>query len=132
MRDELNQENDPMLESALRHFRASVHAWSNAEYQRARPVVAEAPRRISWQRAVVLVLILVLSVAIAGTAGYQRHLHNALLIQQQQQRELERQRILAEQRAHESEELLANVDSDVSREVPAAMEPLAQLMADEQ
>jgi hypothetical protein len=42
-------------------------------------------------------------------------------------------RLAAEQRnqqTHEEEEdLLAKVDSDVSRQVPAAMEPLAQLMA---
>jgi hypothetical protein len=44
----------------------------------------------------------------------------------------EQQRELREQQAKEEEEdLLAKVDSDVSREVPSAMEPLAQLMDDE-
>jgi hypothetical protein len=33
------------------------------------------------------------------------------------------------QARHEDEDLLAKVDSDVSRAVPNAMEPLAQLMA---
>jgi hypothetical protein len=32
----------------------------------------------------------------------------------------------------ENEDLLAKVDSDVSRAVPSAMEPLAQLMADDE
>jgi hypothetical protein len=43
----------------------------------------------------------------------------------------ERQRLAAEQRNRDEEELLAKVDSDVSREVPSAMEPLAQLMAED-
>ena len=42
--------------------------------------------------------------------------------------EAARQRVAAEQRARD-EELLAKVDSEVSQEVPSAMEPLAQLMA---
>ena len=47
-------------------------------------------------------------------------------------REAEHQRQVAEQRAREEEDLLAKVDSDVSREVPSAMEPLAQLMAEDE
>jgi hypothetical protein len=47
-------------------------------------------------------------------------------------RAAEQQRVIAEQRAKEEEDLLANVDSDVSREVPSAMEPLAQLMSDDE
>jgi hypothetical protein len=43
--------------------------------------------------------------------------------------QVEQQRLMAEQQAREEEDLLAKVDSDVSREVPSAMEPLAQLMA---
>ena len=31
----------------------------------------------------------------------------------------------------DEEDLLAKVDSDVSREVPSAMEPLAQMMSDD-
>jgi hypothetical protein len=42
----------------------------------------------------------------------------------------EQQKMVAEARAQQEEEdLLAQVDSDVSREVPSAMEPLAQLMS---
>jgi hypothetical protein len=45
-------------------------------------------------------------------------------------RAAEQQRQAAQERARQEEEdLLAKVDSDVSREVPSAMEPLAQLMA---
>jgi hypothetical protein len=45
--------------------------------------------------------------------------------------EAARQRVAAEQRARD-EELLAKVDSEVSQEVPSAMEPLAQLMAEDE
>jgi hypothetical protein len=41
----------------------------------------------------------------------------------------EQQRLAAQQQLwQEDEDLLAKVDSDVSRQVPAAMEPLGQLM----
>jgi hypothetical protein len=50
-----------------------------------------------------------------------------------QQRAAEQQRELrAQQQAGETDEaLLAGVDSDVSRQVPSAMEPLAQMMSDD-
>jgi hypothetical protein len=45
----------------------------------------------------------------------------------------EQQGLLREQQAKaEEEDLLAKVDSDVSREVPSAMEPLAQMMAEDE
>ena len=37
-----------------------------------------------------------------------------------------------QQAKQEDEDLLAKVDRDVSREVPAAMEPLAQLMVEDE
>ena len=46
------------------------------------------------------------------------------------------ERLAAQQRdqqaQQEDEDLLAKVDSDVSRDVPVAMEPLAQLMAEDE
>jgi len=47
-------------------------------------------------------------------------------------RQVQQQRLVAEQHAREEEDLLAKVDSDVSREVPSAMEPLARLMAEDE
>jgi ssDNA-specific exonuclease RecJ len=38
----------------------------------------------------------------------------------------------SQQARQEDEDLLAKVDSDVSRDVPAAMEPLAQLMVEDE
>jgi hypothetical protein len=43
----------------------------------------------------------------------------------------EQQRLIATESARtEDEDLLTKVDSDVSQEVPSAMEPLAQMMAE--
>jgi hypothetical protein len=131
MRDEFKfgqgEVDDAEVQGPLRAFRDSVHAWSDAAYHRPRP----ASERFAWRRATAWVLSLVLSFGLVGTAAYERHEHNVIARQQERQREQERQRLLAEQHAKEAEELFANVDRDVSREVPAAMEPLAQLM-DEQ
>ena len=41
-------------------------------------------------------------------------------------------RAAQQQARQEEEDLLAKVDSDVSRAVPSAMEPLAQLMAEDE
>jgi hypothetical protein len=124
--------NDAVLDAALRDFRASVHGWSDAAYNRPRPVMASTPQRTAWRRSAAWVLSLTLSFGVAGTAVYEHH-HNAVIAleQQQRQKELERQRAMAEQRDKEAEELMANIDTDVSREVPAAMEPLAALMTDD-
>jgi hypothetical protein len=43
-----------------------------------------------------------------------------------------RQPTVVKSAASENEDLLATVDSDVSRQVPAAMEPLAQMMVDDE
>jgi uncharacterized protein HemX len=140
MTDEMNKVNrvgadpdervyDPMLDSvlrpALKDFRASVHAWSEAAYNRPRPVPASAPQKIAGRRAAAWVLTLALSVGVVGTAGYEHHRRGVIAQQKQHEQEMERQRVLAEQQARETEELMANIDSDVSRQVPAAMEPLA-------
>jgi hypothetical protein len=151
MTDEMNKVNpvdadvqDPMLQSALKDFRASVHAWSNAAYNRPRPAISSAPQKVAWRRAAAWVLSLTLSFGILGAAAYERH-HRQVVAeeQQRQQQEMDRQRALAEQRAKETahttetakineteDALLANIERAVSRQVPSAMEPLA-LTSDE-
>jgi hypothetical protein len=75
-------------------------------------------------------------VLIAGgiSAGVREHRQKQMKITAARVAEQERQ--VVEERNRQlwqtDEELLAKVDSDVSREVPSAMEPLAQLMAEDQ
>ena len=117
---------DPDMEKALRHFRLSVHAWSDAVYRLPRLEKA-APRRMAWRRAAAWALgsVLVAGGAGGGLLGYRHQQEHARIAAV---REAEKQRQLQEQRAREAEQELARVDADVSREVPAALEPLGQLM----
>ncbi len=153
----LDETLDPRLDEALADFRLSIHAQSAAAYQsrsaatfqsqiaatlqseiaaayqRPRTAPAAAPwRRRSARLAVGWALGCVL-VAGGASAGVWEH-------HQQQQRVAaarlaEHERLVAaeqaEQKRKAEEDLLAKVDSDVSQEVPTAMEPLAQLMSGE-
>ena len=126
---------DPMLLKVLQDFRASVHAWSEATYESRSEAAYQsrseaAPRRTLGQRSLAWALSLILAAGVA-TAGV-HELHQRELARQAAQREAAHQRQLAlEQHAREVDDLLAKVDSDVSREVPSAMEPLASLMAED-
>jgi len=120
---------DLELEQALKNFRLSVHAWSEAEYSRAR-AAAKVVRHRSWRLAAGWALGCVLVAGGFSGGFYERHQQELAKIAAAKQALHER--IIAEQRARaEEEDLLATVDSDVSREVPSAMEPLAQLMAED-
>ena len=123
------QGQDAKLEQALNHFKASVHAWSEAEYSR--PHHPENVVRLtSWRVAAGWALGCVLAVGSVsgGVVGYRHHQEVARAAAA----EAARQKLDAEQRAaKENDELLAKVDNDVSRQVPKAMEPLAQLMAED-
>jgi hypothetical protein len=116
---------DAVLEEALKNFRMSVHAWSEAAYNRPR-TAARIVRHRSWRLAVGWALAAVLMVGGFSGGMFERH--------QRIDREriaaarlAEQQKALSEQQAMDEKDLLAAVDSDVSREVPSAMEPLAQL-----
>lgn len=133
MRDEKEKTGTPggdeRLERALGEFRQSVCAWSEAAMPQA--MAAHAPRRAaSWQRTLAWALGVVLTAGGASGAIYERH-HQQVLRELAQQRELQRQRVLAAERAKEMDDLLAKVDQDISQEVPDALEPLAQMMADD-
>ncbi len=122
----MDQEMDQEMEQVLRDFRLSVHAWSDAVYQRPRLVEA-APRRMAWRTAAAWALGSVLVIGGAG-AGLLEHQYQKEQARIAAAREADHQRQLQEQRAREAEAELAKVDNDVSREVPNALEPLAQLM----
>lgn len=124
------------LKEALGEFRMSVHAWSDAVYARPRAAVAAGRRRI-WRLAAGWALGCVL-VACGASAGVWQHYQHQQEMRVTAARVAGHQRLAAQQRKQQAkqkeedqlvrEDLLAQVDKDVSREVPAAMEPLGQLM----
>jgi hypothetical protein len=130
--DELHEpEDDAALEQALSNFRSSVHAWSEAAYGQARPVAVV--RHVSWRVAAGWALGCVLAAGSVAGGVYERHHKQELARIAAAAQAARQQKLAAEQRARqEDEDLLAKVDSDVSRDVPSAMEPLAQMMAEDQ
>lgn len=126
------------LEQALGNFRQSVQAWSEAELNRPRTMhapVQEIGRTRSWRLVAAWALGCVLAVGGASTGLYEHH-HHQVLARQAAEREARAQQLLAAQRSaaqarQNDESLLAAVDKDVSRTVPNAMEPLAQLMEED-
>lgn len=132
----MNQESkietahDAELQSALGNFRHSVHAWSEAEFARPR-VIAPASARVHRPWALVgsaLGVVLAAGIAAGGVHERNQRIEQARIAAQKQ---AEQQRELAAEKAKESENLLANIDNDVSREVPSALEPLARMMDDD-
>lgn len=120
---------DPALERVLSDFRSSVYAWSDALYNRPRPIAAASSRAV-WRKAAAWSLGSMLVIGAAGGGVFEyRHRREAARIAAA--REAQQQRALAEEREREAEKELAKVDTDVAREVPNAMEPLAQLMTED-
>lgn len=125
---ELNSE----LEQALVNFRQSVHGWSEAEFNRSRAARVTVHRAAYSNWRPLLAWTLGLVVVAGGVSGGIYDHHRVVIERQQTAARIAHERQLAEQqKAQEDESLLANVDTDVSRSVPAAMEPLAQLMEDD-
>jgi uncharacterized protein HemX len=122
---------DQALKQALANFRCSVLAWSEAEFGRER-TPAKTVRQRSWRLAAGWALGCVLVAGGAGGGVFEHQQKVQAARTAEAARAAEQQKVIAEQRAREEEDLLANVDSDVSREVPSAMEPLAQLMTDDE
>jgi hypothetical protein len=126
---EQDTEQDTELELALKSFKSSVHAWSDAVYSRPRGVSQETGLR-GWRVALGWALGCVLVAAsVSGGLLQRQHRQEAARIAAQQRAAEQQRQMLREQAAVVSDEvLLADVDSDVSRQVPSAMEPLAQMM----
>jgi hypothetical protein len=129
--DEKNSRNgiqDAELNAVLRNFRQSVHAWSEAAYNRPR-TVATVTHASVWRKATgwAMGCVLVLGVASGAVYQHERLAEQArqakIAAQQDQQR-----RAAALKSAEDADALLARVDSDISRQVPAAMDPLAGLV----
>jgi hypothetical protein len=125
--------SDKELETALQEFKSSMHAWSDAAYSRPRALAAEVRHR-SWRVALGWAMGCLL---IAGTVSgglIERNHRIEVIKAAAAQRAAEQQRQLREeQAAKETDEgLLAGVDSDISRQVPSALEPLAEMMNDDE
>ncbi|MGA2350210.1 MAG: hypothetical protein ABSF70_07250 [Terracidiphilus sp.] len=118
------------LDETLKDFRLSVQAWSEAAYNRPRSSEIVVARNQIWRPAVGWALGCVL---IAGGVSAEIYSHHREQMKVVAARAVEQQRLAAIESSlrarQEDEDLLAKVDSDVSREVPSAMEPLAQMMA---
>jgi hypothetical protein len=146
-RDKLAGEiEDPVVAGALQNFKASVDAWSEAAYSRPRTAVKTA--RHNWRLAASWALGCLLAAGSLAGGLYERHHRQELarIAAQKTAQKAVQERAAAEKSAVATvtdkqptaavnanggdEDLLATVDSDVSREVPAAMEPLAQLMTE--
>ncbi len=123
-------DEDLLLEQALVNFRSSVHAWSTAELSRVRPAV-KAKRQRSWRQAAGWALASVL-VAGAVSGGFYEHHRQELRIAAAARQAEQQRAARALQAREEEEDLLAKVDSDISQTVPSAMEPLAQLMDEDE
>jgi hypothetical protein len=118
---------DPVLKQALGNFRQSVQAWSDAAYSRPRTAAQVVARR-SWRLAVGWALGCVLATGSLAGGLYEHHSRQAMARIKAAQ-EAKQSQLAPQQRAGAADEdLLAAVDSDISRSVPAALEPLAQLM----
>jgi hypothetical protein len=123
---------DLELDGALQNFRASVHAWSEAELNRPR-TAPKTVRQRRWRLAAGWALGCAIVAGGVGGGLYEQHQRQEMARVAAAARAAEQQRLVAAQQARDAEEdLLAKVDSDVSREVPSAMEPLAQLMAEDE
>jgi len=128
----LDQPLDETLGQALVDFKLSVHAWSEAELGRPR-MLAQGVRQRSWRLAASVALGLTLVAGGVSGGVYERHQRHESARIAAEARAAEQQRLVAAEKARQDEEdLLAKVDSDVSRETPSAMEPLAQLMAEDE
>jgi hypothetical protein len=120
---------DPALKQALGEFKASVHAWSEAAFSSPRSARQGVVHR-TWRLATGWGLAAVLLAGTLSGTLYERH-HQQEVARIAVAQEAEHQRQIAAQRAadqaKQEDDVLASVDKDVSREVPSAMEPLAEL-----
>lgn len=119
---------DRDLEQALGNFRLSVHAWSEDAYNRPRTAAAVVRHR-AWRLAAGWAMA---GVLVAGglTGGIYEHYHQQELARMAAEREARQQQLAAAAaKAREPEaDFMARIESDVSQQVPSALEPLAQLM----
>jgi hypothetical protein len=131
------ENEDQVVEQALRNFKTSVDTWSKAAMNR--PCTTVKVARHGWRLAAGWALgSAIAAVSVAGALHEREHRQEQARIAAAQaaaQKAAQQKLSDVDQQlspAQNDEDLLANVDSDVSRAVPAAMEPLAQMMDQKQ
>jgi hypothetical protein len=122
-------ELEPELREAIGNFKSSVDAWSDNVMSRPRELTV--PTRTNWGRITKWALGCAVFVGTVSGGVYENHRQQGIATAEAA-RLAEQQRDLAAQRAKEEAELMARVDSDIAREVPSALEPLASLMNENQ
>jgi len=120
------------LEQALKDFKSSVHAWSDATYSRPRTAKGAARSR-SWRLALGWAMgCLLVAGSVSGGLFERQHRQEQARIAAQQRADQQQRELRAQQEDGQTDEaLLVDVDSDVSQQVPSAMEPLVQMMSDD-
>jgi hypothetical protein len=132
--DRLAAEDDPEVMQALGNFKASVDAWcESAGAARSHPRSAPNAARPVWRLAAGWALgCAVAATSVAGALYERQHKQELARIAAAQaaaQKAAQVNPVSGQSSKSEADQdLLANVDSDISRAVPAAMEPLAQMM----
>ena len=137
---------DIQVEEALRNFRASIHQWSEQEYVRPRAIERtrwSALRGGFWRMIANPALGGTLAAALLITSvGVPVAIQREHKIAAERQSLLDRQKRELQQRLAEEEAkksaansvddgaFLDDVDSDIARATPDAMQPLASLMMD--
>jgi hypothetical protein len=126
------------LAEVLGTFRQSVHAWSDAEFNRERKILPVRKPLFGFRLVLASSLLMIAAGVTGGITVYQ-HYHDIAIIQAQKDADKKRQddekarldKMNQDQMAGRSNDdaLLADIDSDIAQESPAAMEPLASLMA---
>ena len=122
-------ELEPELREAIGNFKSSVEAWS--EEMMSRPRQARQPARTNWGLVTKWALGCAVFVGTVSGGVYENH-RQLQAAKVEAARIAEQQHELAAQRAKEEADLMAKVDSDIARQVPSALEPLASLMDDNQ
>jgi hypothetical protein len=133
---QFNESEDPQVAEALRHFRESVHAWSEAEYSKPR-TVRQARRNSIWSIMASPLLGWSLAAIVLGTSvGVPVEMHHRNQVQAAQKVAADQAaQKLAQEKAEQAriaaiddDELMSHVDSDIAQDAPDAMQPLASLM----
>jgi hypothetical protein len=122
-------ELEPELRDAIGDFKSSINSWSESALSQ--PRVINAPRGINWAHVSKWALGCAVFVGTVSGGVYESHRQQELA-NLEAARIAQQQRELAAQHLREEADLMAKVDSDIAREVPSALEPLASLMDENQ